>query len=168
MVTGRITGPLIGAAIGAALAVAGTAIACGDTSDVSPTPGAAAPIPSEAGPTPTPMTSPSTMLIITERDSGSTISVTTQTQASLRLSNQYVWDPPQVTGAAIELDPVQYFANPGFSEWSIRITGTGEATIASSGMPNPPPAPTCPPGTQSLSPCPPAPHPFEVTITVLP
>ena len=95
-------------------------------------------------------------LIITERDSGKTFRLIPRSRASLRLSSQKRWSPPRVRGKAIELVAVSYLLDPGFSEWTIRILGTGKATITSAGTPN------CATG----SPCPGAVKRFTVKILV--
>jgi hypothetical protein len=72
-------------------------------------------------------------LVITERDSGKTFTISPKTRVSLRLSSREHWTPPRVRGTAIELVTVAYFRDPGFSEWTIRILGIGAATLTSSG-----------------------------------
>jgi hypothetical protein len=95
-------------------------------------------------------------LIITERASGKTFTFTPKTNARLRLSSHESWTPPHVRGKAIQLVAVDYFRDPGFSEWVIHILGTGRATITSSGEPN------CP----SSSSCTGAPQQFAIKIVV--
>jgi predicted secreted protein len=110
--------------------------------------------------TPSSSTSPkpaaSGAIFITELDSGQTFSVAPATQATLRLSNQYVWEAPRVRGTAIALEPVSYIRDPGYSEWKIQVVRSGTANISSAGTPN------C--MTGSL--CPVASKQFEVTIEV--
>lgn len=72
-------------------------------------------------------------------------------------SNQYVWDQPSVAGAGVSLEPVQYFADPGYPEWAIRASRPGTTTITASGQPN------CTPNAA----CPSSPIQFQVTIEFL-
>ena len=95
-------------------------------------------------------------MVITERDSGKTFKFSQATQARLRLSNQYVWQVPRISGTAIALEPVQYFRDPGYTEWNIKVMAPGSARISSTGSPN------CRPGT----PCPATSRSFDVAIDV--
>ncbi len=107
---------------------------------------------SSTSPTPSTISS----VLITERDSGDTFKFSLATQASLRLSNLYIWQVPRISGKAIALEPVQYIRDPGYTEWNIKVIAPGTAQISSSGSPN------CGRGT----PCPVTSRPFEVAIDV--
>lgn len=80
--------------------------------------------------------------VITEADGGRTFRVTAADMPHLRLSGQWVWTEPRTTGP-IGLTPIEYFRDPGYSEWTIHRSGTGQATIRSSGSPNCPKGTTC-------------------------
>jgi predicted secreted protein len=87
------------------------------------------PSPSTSEPAP-PRQSPQ---VLTEVDSGATIALPTGGETSLRLSSDWVWSEPVVDGDAVQLAPVNYLQDPGFSEWVVTAVGPGEATITSSG-----------------------------------
>jgi hypothetical protein len=72
---------------------------------------------------------------ITAPDSGRTFTLAPGDEVSLRLSSEYVWTEPAVDGGAVELSPVDYVQDPGFSEWLVRATQAGTATISSLGEP---------------------------------
>jgi hypothetical protein len=81
---------------------------------------------------PSPRAAPPT---ITEADSGESFSLPRDSQTSLRLSGEYLWSEPKVRGDAVQLTPVNYFQDPGFSEWSVLAVRPGTATIAAQGTP---------------------------------
>jgi hypothetical protein len=93
---------------------------------------------------------------ITAADSGETYTLAPGDETSLRLSGEYEWDEPAVSGDAVELSPVDYFQDPGFSEWLVRAARSGSATISSAGTP------VC----AGQHGCPDEPISFRVTITV--
>jgi hypothetical protein len=74
----------------------------------------------------------------------------------LQLSGQYSWSEPTVRGDAVQLARVDYFQDPGFSEWLVRAVHPGTATIVARG------APAC----AGPEPCPDAPLGFQLEITV--
>ena len=100
---------------------------------------------------------PETGAAITAADSGETFSLAPGAEASLRLSSEYVWSEPVVEGDAIELSPVDYFQDPGFSEWLVRAVRPGTATISSLGEP----------ACEGEHGCPDEPVRFQVTIAVV-
>jgi hypothetical protein len=85
--------------------------------------------------------SPSPAVVLTERDGGRTVQLSTGTQARLQLTNRYRWTDPRVTGGAVTLSPVGHAQDPGYREWAISINGPGTATIMAAG------SPVCSPGT---------------------
>lgn len=99
------------------------------------------------------------VLVITEADIGKTFTLVPSTRAVLRLSNRYVWTPPQVDGTAVRLTATSYFRDPGYQEWQISITGQGEVSIRSSGTPNCAPGSTCPEAGLQFA--------IRITVTVL-
>jgi predicted secreted protein len=65
--------------------------------------------------------------IITEADSGESFMLRLGSATSLRLSGN--WNEPTVRGDAVELIRVDYFQDPGFSEWLLRAVRPGTATV---------------------------------------
>ena len=104
---------------------------------------------------PPPRAAPQT---ITEVDSGESFTLAPGSETRLRLSGEYVWSEPTVRGDAVELARVDYFQDPGFSEWTVLAVQPGTATIAARGTP------ACA-GQQR---CPDAPLRFQIEITVAP
>ncbi|HEY6416994.1 MAG TPA: hypothetical protein VIX41_12165 [Acidimicrobiales bacterium] len=107
----------------------------------------------EPGPPPS---APPTM--ITETDSGRTLTLAPGSETSLRLSGEYEWSEPTVRGDAVQLTRVDYFQDPGFSEWIVRAVRPGTATIAARGTPD----------CAGQAGCPDTPLRFRVEITVAP
>ena len=70
---------------------------------------------------------------ITERDDGESFTLAPGAGISLRLSGDYAWSEPVVDGGAVELSRVDYFQDPGFSEWAVQAVGQGTASIRASG-----------------------------------
>jgi predicted secreted protein len=68
---------------------------------------------------------------ITEADSGESFMLRLGSATSLRLSGS--WNEPAVRGPAVELTRVDYFQDPGFSEWLVRAVRPGTATITARG-----------------------------------
>jgi hypothetical protein len=132
---------------GAMVTVATLLAACGPASppgeEPTPRPGTPSPLEGE--------------VVITERDSGEHVRVTTAARPVLRLDSAYLWEEPRIEGDPIELVRVDYFQDPGFFEWELRPAGPGTTVIRSSGERD------CPPG----SPCPEEPFEFEVILTVV-
>jgi hypothetical protein len=79
---------------------------------------------------PPPRVAPKT---ITEADSGESFTLATDGRTSLRLSGEYEWTEPSVVGAGLQLTRVDYFQDPGFSEWSVVAVEPGRATISARG-----------------------------------
>jgi hypothetical protein len=73
---------------------------------------------------------------VTQRSSGKTLRLAKGGTATLRLSNRWRWSEPRVSNQAVELTPVEYLIDPGFSEWTIDALKAGRATIHSVGKPN--------------------------------
>jgi predicted secreted protein len=95
--------------------------------------------------------------VITEADSGGSFTLPRGSKTSLRLSGEYGWTEPTVEGAAVQLARVDYFQDPGFSEWAVVAVQPGKATIATRGTP------AC-----AAQGCPDAPLRFRVELTVAP
>jgi hypothetical protein len=96
------------------------------------------PIPAATG-TASPRLLSSGPVIITELDDGATIELALNGVAFLRLSTaNYLWDDPDVQGAAVELVPVAYEQDPGYAEWEVYPLSPGAATIRATAQHNPP------------------------------
>lgn len=117
---------------------------CGEDSSREEATGEAAPPPRAAPRT------------ITEVASGESFTLSPGSETRLRLSGQYVWSEPTVRGDAVELARVDYFRDPGFSEWTVLAVGPGTATIAARGTPD----------CAGRKRCPDEPLRFEIEITV--
>ena len=104
---------------------------------------------------PPPRAAPQT---ITEVDSGESFTLAPGSETRLRLSGEYVWSEPTVRGDAVELARVDYFQDPGFSEWMVVAVQPGTATIAARGTP----------ACAGRERCPDAPLRFQMEITVAP
>jgi hypothetical protein len=115
----------------------------GDSSPGSTTGEDAAPAPETGG-------------AITAADTGESFTLALGDETSLRLSSEYVWEEPAVDGEAVELSPVDYFQDPGFSEWLVRAARRGTVAISSLGTP----------ACEGEHGCPDEPARFQVTITV--
>ena len=96
--------------------------------------------------------------MITETDSGRTLTLAPGSETSLRLSGDYEWSEPTVRGDAVQLTRVDYFQDPGFSEWMVRAVQPGTATIAARGTPD----------CAGQAGCADAPLRFQLAITVAP
>lgn len=96
--------------------------------------------------------------LITEADSGESFTLALGSETRLRLSGKYVWSEPSVSGDAVELARVDYFQDPGFSEWTVPAVQLGTATIAAEGTP----------ACAGQERCPDAPLRFGMEITVAP
>jgi hypothetical protein len=93
---------------------------------------------------------------ITEEDSGSTVTLPVGGETNLRLSSDYVWGELAVRGEAVRTARVDYFQDPGFSEWVVMAVAPGKATIVAAGEP----------ACSGQEGCDDAPAQFQVTITV--
>ena len=79
---------------------------------------------------PPPRAAPQT---ITEADSGESLTLSAGSETRLRLSGKYMWNEPKVRGDAVQLTRVDYFQDPGFSEWAVLAVRAGTVTIAARG-----------------------------------
>jgi len=73
--------------------------------------------------------------VITQSQSGKTYRVARGTSLALRLSGQWQWTEPRPTPQRVELTPVEYFVDPGYSEWKLDAHTRGTVTITSTGTP---------------------------------
>jgi hypothetical protein len=72
---------------------------------------------------------------INAADSGRTFTLALGAETSLRLSSEYSWEEPGLSGDAVELSPVDYLQDPGFIEWLVRAVRPGTAAVSSEGTP---------------------------------
>jgi len=129
-------------------------------SAVETTPAPRPPPEATPAPRPAPETTPAPRpapAMITESDSGDSVTLSAGSETRLQLSGDYVWSEPTVRGDAVELTPVDYLQDPGFSEWVILAVQPGTATIAADGTP----------ACADEERCPAAPLPFMVQVTVV-
>ena len=71
--------------------------------------------------------------LITQAQSGKTYRVVRGRELTLRLPGRWNWSQPRTGSVAVELTPVEYFVDPGYSEWRIATLRRGVATIRSVG-----------------------------------
>ncbi|MFE7270911.1 hypothetical protein [Streptomyces sp. NPDC057623] len=106
------------------------------TATPAPTP-TATPTPT-AAPTPAPATPvPPAPAVLTQKDTGRTVTLPLGDATQLRLSGRWRAATPAVDGTAIVLVPVDYESDPGFRAWDIRAASPGEAVLRSTGGPGP-------------------------------
>jgi hypothetical protein len=84
---------------------------------------------------------------LTEADDGRTMTLQVGDEVSLRLSHGHAWDEPRVEGEGIELAPVNYLVDPGFTEWLISAISPDTSVVVATGTPACAEATDCPPTT---------------------
>lgn len=94
--------------------------------------------------------------VITEAESGGEFHLAVGGETSLRLTSEYTWSEPTVRGDTVSLTRVDYFDDPGYSEWIVTAAAPGEAVVASTGEP----------ACAGQEECADEPLDFQVTITV--
>jgi predicted secreted protein len=62
--------------------------------------------------------------VVTQADDGRLISLTVGAEIPLRLDSSWAWD-----------QPVDYFADPGFTEWIVTAVQPGDAVVTAAGAP---------------------------------
>ena len=65
-------------------------------------------------------------LLITPAQSGKTFRLAKGGTATLRLSSRWAWTEPRVSSRAIDLTPVAFFVDPGYSEWVVKARDARE------------------------------------------
>jgi hypothetical protein len=75
-------------------------------------------------------------VLITPAQTGKTFHLAEGGTATLRLSGRWSWTQPRVGSRAVELTPVAFFRDPGYSEWVVHARSAGRATIRSLGTPS--------------------------------
>ena len=73
--------------------------------------------------------------VVTQVQSGNSYRLARGRDVALRLSGRWAWTAPRASGPGLELTPVEYFRDPGFSEWRVVATARGVYTIRSRGTP---------------------------------
>jgi hypothetical protein len=72
--------------------------------------------------------------IITQAQSGRTYRLANGREVSPRLSGWWAWTEPRPSAPGLRLTAVEYFRDPGFSEWRVAATGRGTFSVRSVGM----------------------------------
>ncbi|MFD7445052.1 protease inhibitor I42 family protein [Streptomyces sp. NPDC059909] len=105
-----------------------------------PTPVSTTPPPTAVPPTtlaPSPSDSPSSATppptVLTEADSGLTVTLAVGATVPLRLDSRLQWETPTVDGPGVTLVPVAYKSDPGYREWEIRAERPGEVVVRTTG-----------------------------------
>jgi predicted secreted protein len=83
--------------------------------------------------------------VVTEADNGRLINLTVGAEVRLRLESSWAWDQPAADGDAVAFTQVEYFADPGFTEWIVTAVQPGDAAVTASGAPNCSDESRCPP-----------------------
>lgn len=96
------------------------------TATRTPTPSATTTPPAPPAPT-----------VLTQDDTGRTVTLPLGDTLQLRLSGPWQQATPAVEGKAIVLVPVDHETDPGFRAWDVRATGRGEAVLHTAGGPGP-------------------------------
>ncbi|MCF1599657.1 hypothetical protein [Streptomyces muensis] len=82
---------------------------------------------------------PSAPAVLTQDDTGRTVTLALGDTTQLRLSGRWREAAPTVDGTAIVLVPVDYETDPGFRAWDIRAAQPGEAVLRTTGRQGLPP-----------------------------
>jgi len=72
---------------------------------------------------------------LTPAQSGRTFRLAKGGTATLRLPGGWSWTEPTASSRAVELTPVEFFVDPGYSEWKLDARARGTVTIRSVGRP---------------------------------
>lgn len=75
--------------------------------------------------------------ILTEGDSGRTVTLGRGGTVQVRLSSRWRWEAPSVDGDSIVLVRVDYESDPGFRAWVVHAVHAGDAVIRANGRPGP-------------------------------
>ena len=75
-----------------------------------------------------------TITVITEVDSGRCFNLAVDRTGELRLTEQYQWSEPKLSGDAVQLILMNALVDPGYSAWEIRARRSGTTTISASGV----------------------------------
>ncbi|WP_351233108.1 hypothetical protein [Streptomyces sp. NPDC002133] len=89
-------------------------------------PGSPSDSPSPSSPAPPPT-------VLTEADSGLTVTLAVGATVPLRLDSRLRWETPSTSGRAVTLVPVAYESDPGYREWELRAERPGETVVRTTG-----------------------------------
>lgn len=118
----------------AATLVLGVAAAAACTNNSPPrTPTSPAPTPTATTTAPEPSV-PSAPAVLTQNDTGRTVTLALGDTTQLRLSGRWRETAPTVDGTAVVLVPVDYETDPGFRAWDVRAVEPGEAVLRTTGQ----------------------------------
>ncbi|GAA4893035.1 hypothetical protein ACFPM3_16875 [Streptomyces coeruleoprunus] len=73
--------------------------------------------------------------VLTEADTGSTVTLAPGDRTQLRLTARHRWEGPAVTGDAVELVPVLFETDPGYAAWDLHAVRTGRAVVTATARP---------------------------------
>lgn len=73
--------------------------------------------------------------LITQASSGKSFRLAHGATATLRLGGRWTWAQPRLGSKSIELTPIEFFVDPGYSEWVVTARRRGTATIRAAGTP---------------------------------
>ncbi|HXN05020.1 MAG TPA: hypothetical protein VN895_09335 [Candidatus Acidoferrum sp.] len=71
--------------------------------------------------------------VVTEIDGGRCLKLVVGRTAELRLTGTYRWNTPQFSGNAVEVIPIAFLRDPGYSAWEVRAMRSGTLAISASG-----------------------------------
>ena len=74
-----------------------------------------------------------TKQVVTEVDGGGCLTLVMGQMAELRLAGAYRWSAPQSSGNAVELIPIAFLRDPGYSAWEVRAMRPGTSAISATG-----------------------------------
>ncbi|MFE6624918.1 hypothetical protein [Streptomyces sp. NPDC057740] len=77
---------------------------------------------------------PSAPAVLTQDDTGRTVTLALDDTTQLRLSGRWRETAPTVDGRAVVLVPVDYETDPGFRAWDVRAAEPGEAVLRTTGQ----------------------------------
>jgi predicted secreted protein len=71
--------------------------------------------------------------VVTEVDGARCLKLVLGQTVELRLAGNYRWSPPQSSGDAVELIPIAFLRDSGYSAWEVRAMRSGTSAISASG-----------------------------------
>jgi hypothetical protein len=74
--------------------------------------------------------------VLTLADHGKTVSLAVGEPVSVRLGGPWLWTDPVAEGGAIDVAQVNFFVDPGYSEWAVQGLRAGRATLQINGGAN--------------------------------
>ena len=100
-------------------------------SSTGPTPGTPGPNPTATGPAPA--TPPGVALVITQADSGQTVTLARGSTAELRLGNGLTWSNLSVAGGAVTIAPEALPTDAGYQGWRLTAVAPGSVVVTATG-----------------------------------